>query len=67
MTVGKLFGGLFFGVIGIAAFLYGKRQASWKAMTIGIALGAYPYFVSNALAFYAIGVALVIALFIFRD
>jgi hypothetical protein len=62
----NLFGGLIFGSIGFVAFIYGKRMNLWKPMFIGIALMAYPYFVSDALILSAIGVVLTAALFVFR-
>lgn len=67
MTAANLFGGLLFGCIGFGAFVYGKRQSSWKAMAIGVALMAYPYFVPSTAAMYMCGAALTVALFVFRD
>ena len=67
MTGADLFGWLIFGAIGFVAFMYGKRQVSWKAMAIGAALMVYPYFVSNTIAMYIVGVVLTAALFVFRD
>ena len=67
MSMTNLMAGVIFGAIGFAAFIYGKKQASFKPMVIGIALMAFPYFISNTVAVYAIGAALSIALFIFRD
>ena len=64
---GQLFGNFLFGTIGFAAFVYGKRQPSVRAMIIGVALMVYPYFVANTPAMYAIGVLLTAALFIVRD
>ena len=65
MNTANIFASILFGSIGLAAFIYGKKQASFKAMTIGILLMVYPYFTSNAFAVYAVGVALVAMLFIF--
>ena len=62
-----LFAGLIFGVIGIAGFTYGRKGASWKPMAIGIALMAFPYFVSEVWLIYSIGVALCVALVVWRD
>jgi len=64
---GVLFAALLFGVIGLAAFMYGRKQARFSAMTVGVALMAYPYFVDNAWALWSIGVALCAALYFFRD
>ena len=41
-SAGVLFAGLIFGVIGTAAFMYGKKQARFSSMAIGVALIAYP-------------------------
>jgi predicted phage tail protein len=67
MTGANLFGNLLFSSIGLGAFLYGKKQAHWKAMVIGVALIAYPYFVPSTAAMYMCGAALTVALFVFRD
>ncbi len=63
----SLFGGIIFGAIGFAGFMYGKKQASAKPMIIGILLMAFPYFVVRPIPLYALGVVLTAALFIFRD
>ena len=67
MTAANLIGGLIFGSIGFVAFVYGKKQASFKPMGIGFALMAYPYFIPNTIAIYAIGIVLTASLFLFRD
>ena len=51
--------GAFFGLIGFSLFLYGKKSQQMKPMAIGIALMAYPYFVSNALWSMLIGIGLI--------
>jgi len=63
----NLIGGLLFGSIGFVAFIYGKRMHIWKPMFLGIALMAYPYFVENEIALFAIGVIGTGALFLFRE
>jgi hypothetical protein len=67
MTAANLLAGVLFSSIGCGAFIYGKRQGAWKAMAIGVALMAYPYFVSSTLVMYVCGAALTVALFVFRD
>ena len=62
-----LLAGLIFGVIGTAAFMYGKKQARFSAMAIGAALVVYPYFVSALWLLWGIGLALCAALYYFRD
>ena len=63
----NLIGGLVFGSIGFVAFVYGKRMHVWKPMFLGLALMAYPYFVENDIALFAIGAVGTAALFLFRD
>jgi hypothetical protein len=63
----NLFGQLVFGVIGAGAFMYGKKVAGWRAMSIGSALAIYPWFVDPTWLIYTIGAALTAALFVFRD
>ena len=61
-----LFGGVLFGTIGLAAFVYGKRQGRLKPLVLGAALMLYSYFVPNPVAMYAIGAALTAALVLLR-
>ena len=63
----NLIGGLLFGSIGFVAFIYGKRMHVWKPMFLGLALMAFPYFVENDIALFAIGAVGTAALFLFRD
>ena len=66
MSFTNIFAGILFGGIGTAAFIYGKKQASWKPMVLGVALMVYPFFIVDTLAQYVIGAALTAALFLFR-
>ena len=52
-----------FGLIGFAAFRYGRKNSEPRPLLIGIALMAYGYFVTNAWVSLAIGSALTIGLF----
>ena len=63
----NLFAGLLFSSIGFVGFVYGKRLSAWKPMFIGLALMAYPYFVSDTMALCAIGLACSAALCWFHD
>ena len=63
----NLFAGLLFSSIGFVGFVYGKRMSAWKPMFIGIALMAYPFFISETIALCAIGLAGSTALFWFHD
>lgn len=67
MSANILFAGLLFGCIGSGAFVFGKRRSSATHMILGAALMGYPYFMSNTLALYGVGIALTAALFICRD
>jgi len=60
-------GSMIFGTIGFIAFVYGKKMQQYKTFGIGIALIAFPYFVSNTLCMYLIGTALTVSLFFFKD
>ncbi len=65
--VANLIGGLIFSGIGLVALSYAKGQANIKMGFIGLALMGYPYFVTNTLAMYAVGIALTAALYFCRD
>ncbi len=62
-----LLGSILFGAIGFGAFVYGKRMVLYKPMVIGIALMAFPYFVSRTWMMYAVGCILCLGLYFFRD
>ena len=67
MNTASLIAGGIFNTIGLAAFIYGKKQAKLKPMLIGGALMAYPYLITDTMMILVIGVLLTAALFIFRD
>ena len=52
-----------FGLVGFAAFRYGRKNAEPRPLFLGIALMAYGYFVTNAWVSLAIGSVLTLALF----
>ena len=52
-----------FGLVGFAAFRYGRKNSEPRHLFIGIALMAYGYFVTNAWVSLAIGTVLTLALF----
>ena len=56
-----------FGGIGFVTFVYGKKQENLKALLIGIALMAYPYFLASTFWLYAAGVGLCFLLYVWRD
>jgi hypothetical protein len=62
-----LFAGILFGSIGGAAFLYGRKQAKWPPLVIGIALVTITFVISDTVLLYAAGAALCAALVWFRE
>ena len=58
MSAASLFWGLLFGSVGLAFFVYGKRQQAIVPLVCGLGLMIYPYFVTNTLALVAVGVVL---------
>jgi len=58
---------ILFGIIGWCAFMYGWKQKSIRPSIIGIALMLYPWFVTNTILVFAIGIALTAALFLWRE
>ena len=63
----KIFACIIFGAIGFAAFLYGKKNRSFRPMMIGFALMVYPYFISGTFFLYLVGIALTAALYFWRE
>jgi hypothetical protein len=66
-STAKIFACIIFGAIGIAAFLYGKKNSFFRPMIIGVALMAYPYFISGTFFLYLAGIVLTAALYFWRD
>ena len=62
-----LFGLIVFGLVGSAAFLYGKRTQQWKRMVVGVALMIFPYFTSATWQLYTVGSVLCVAFVLWRD
>jgi hypothetical protein len=59
-----IFGTVLFGVIGYAAYRYGKKASVQPARWIGIALMLYPYAVSATWLLYLVGAGLCIGLYV---
>lgn len=47
-----------FGSIGLGYFIYGKKQQKMVPLIAGIALCAYPYFISNVYTMVGVGIIL---------
>ncbi|OOG57238.1 hypothetical protein [Rhodanobacter sp. C03] len=58
MNSSTLLWGVLFGSIGLGFFVYGRKQRAIVPLVCGLALMAFPYFVSGTLLLIAIGVAL---------
>ena len=52
-----------FGLVGFAAFRYGRKNGELRPLFLGIALMAYGYFVTNAWVSLGIGALLTLLLF----
>ena len=66
-TFTNLIAGFIFSGIGLVAFVYGKKEGSFKPLSIGIALMAYPYFLTSTFWLYAVGIGLCLLLYFWRD
>ncbi len=58
-----IFVAVIFGLVGFAAFRWGKRNGEPRQLFLGIALMAYGYFVTNVWVSLLIGGALTLLLF----
>jgi hypothetical protein len=63
----NLIAGLIFSGAGLVAFVYGKKQGIFKPLAIGIALMAYPYFLTSTFWLYTVGIGLCLLLYYWRD
>lgn len=61
-----LFGLIFFGIAGYAAYRYGKKAALAKPKWIGITMMLYPYAISETWLLYAVGGGLCVMLYVYR-
>lgn len=56
-----IFFSMIFGSIGVALFMYGKRQQKYVHLFSGVLLMAVPYFVANVIALIVVGIVLILA------
>jgi hypothetical protein len=54
----SLLWGVVFGSVGLAYFVYGKKQQCFVPLLCGIGLMAFPYFISNTFLLVVVGLAL---------
>ena len=59
-----IIGVVLFGIVGYAAYRYGKKASIQTTKWIGIALMLYPYLVSATWLLYAVGTALCIGAYL---
>ena len=45
---------LFIGLVGMALFIYGKKESNLRCQAVGAVLCVYPYFVSSLLVLWLI-------------
>lgn len=61
-----IFGAIAFGIVGFAAWRYGKKAERPRTKWLGVALMFYPYAVSQTWLLYGVGAALCAGLFLDR-
>jgi len=66
-SLAKIIAWIIFGAVGFAAFVYGKKERSFKPLVVGIALMGYPYFINTTFWLYVAGVGLCLLLYFWRD
>jgi len=66
-STARIFAWIIFGAIGFSVFLYGKNNKFLRPMLIGIALMAYPYFISGTFFLYLVGIILIALLYFWRE
>jgi len=61
-----LIGAILFGIIGYAAYRYGKKAALPIPKWLGVALMLFPYAIGETWQLYAVGAALCVGLYVWR-
>jgi hypothetical protein len=62
----SLLWGVVFGAVGLAYFVYGKKQQRFVPLLCGIGLMAFPYFMSSTVLLVVVGLALSVIPYFFR-
>ena len=57
-----LFLSLMAGAVGLAMFLYGKKESRWPQLVIGLLFMVYPYFTPGVPSLVGVGVILLVVL-----
>jgi hypothetical protein len=61
-----LFGAILFGIIGYAAYRYGKKSSLSIPKWLGVALMLYPYAISDTTLLYVVGALLCAGVYFYR-
>lgn len=61
-----IFGAILFGIIGFAAYRYGKKIENQPVRWIGAVLMFFPYLVSQTWLLYGVGAGLCFAIYYYR-
>jgi len=67
MDESRLLWGLLFSSVGVGFCIYARQRRSVVPLLCGVALLIYPYFVSSVIATIAIGIALALIPYFFRE
>ena len=59
--------GVIFSAVGLAYFVYGKKQHCFVPLLCGMGLMAFPYFISNVVLLVVVGLALAVIPYFSRD
>jgi hypothetical protein len=67
-TPAIIFGSILFGIVGFAAYRFGKKTQRPRAKWTGVALMLYPYFIgSDVRVLFLVGAGLCGVLYFYRD
>ena len=62
----SLLWGVVFGAVGLAYFVYGRKQQRFVPLLCGIGLMVFPYFMSNTVLLVVVGLSLSAIPYFFR-
>lgn len=66
MSTSILLAGVLFGAVGVGYVLYGRKQRAPLPLLSGVALMVIPYFLSNAVLLFVLGIALAVLPWVVR-
>jgi len=65
-SIEYIVGSIIFGILGYAAYRYGKRVSNREVRWIGVGLMLYPYLISETWLLYVVGTALCAGVYFYR-